>query len=402
MHHDENVPRERKSGDEGFERLMLRDADIVKPIIEERFLKGYIFGADDSIELFRLYCDAFKVSEDMPVRMLLCKSTDSSSCEWFINQVECHVRDNEVLLGTMAVGRAIVVMRDMPDAALRVILGEIVELSRAKGIAYILSVYSNTIPIADIPETYERLLHCLEYSFYSDEPEVMCEDEIKTGIASETLTPRYIDVEKAVSAGDADKTKALLEEIYYELEQCIPPPAVAKTYFLELYICIIRCCTVEKIDKYMKDILAIQNGRSFGAIKKYITEKALEIADFNVPGDKNNMYSSLVKETLRIIEENLNNEKLSLRWIAKNNLFTNVDYLGKVFKKEVGKNFSYFVMERRMENAKKLIIGGTRDRVYEVAQKVGYGSNPQYFSQVFKKYTGQSPVEYKETARGNN
>ena len=34
--------------------------------------------------------------------------------------------------------------------------------------------------------------------------------------------------------------------------------------------------------------------------------------------------------------------------------------------------------------AKDLIIEGKKDRIYEVAEKVGYGSNSQYFSQVFK------------------
>ena len=52
-----------------------------------------------------------------------------------------------------------------------------------------------------------------------------------------------------------------------------------------------------------------------------------------------------------------------------------------------------------MEMAKALIVEGKKDRIYEVAEKVGYGSNSQYFSQVFKKYTGVSPLEYKEFAR---
>ena len=90
---------------------------------------------------------------------------------------------------------------------------------------------------------------------------------------------------------------------------------------------------------------------------------------------------------------------MSLRWLAGTILYTNVDYLGKLFKKETGKNFSHYVMEKRMELAKELIIGGKKDRIYEVAEKVGYGSNSQYFSQVFKKYTGVSPLEYKEYAK---
>lgn len=31
---------------------------------------------------------------------------------------------------------------------------------------------------------------------------------------------------------------------------------------------------------------------------------------------------------------------------------------------------------------------------YEVAEKIGFGHNPRYFSQLFKKYTGMTPSEY--------
>ena len=118
-------------------------------------------------------------------------------------------------------------------------------------------------------------------------------------------------------------------------------------------------------------------------------------ADTTVAGD------AQATETVAVIDNNISNENLSLRWLAGTILYTNVDYLGKLFKKEIGRNFSHYVMEKRMEMAKSLIMGGKKDRIYEVAEKVGYGSNPQYFSQVFKKYTGISPLEYKEYVRLN-
>ena len=34
--------------------------------------------------------------------------------------------------------------------------------------------------------------------------------------------------------------------------------------------------------------------------------------------------------------------------------------------------------------------------IHQIAEVVGFGSNPQYFSQVFKKYTGMTPTEYAE------
>lgn len=48
----------------------------------------------------------------------------------------------------------------------------------------------------------------------------------------------------------------------------------------------------------------------------------------------------------------------------------------------------------RIEKAEELMR--TTDRkIYEICELVGY-NNPQYFSVVFKKYTGLSPQEYKQ------
>ena len=148
----------------------------------------------------------------------------------------------------------------------------------------------------------------------------------------------------------------------------------------------------------MNGIETVQEAKTLSDIENYIEEKGLEITRNNAP-ETDKIYSSLVRDTIRIIDQNIENENLSLRWLAGTILYTNVDYLGKLFKKETGKNFSHYVMEKRMEMAKDLILEGKKDRIYEVAENVGYGSNSQYFSQVFKKYTGISPLEYKEFAR---
>jgi len=59
-------------------------------------------------------------------------------------------------------------------------------------------------------------------------------------------------------------------------------------------------------------------------------------------------------------------------------------------------------MKKRMEKAKEYLTYGTEEKIYEIAEKVGFGNNSQYFSQVFKKYTGYSPLEYKEIAASKN
>lgn len=78
-----------------------------------------------------------------------------------------------------------------------------------------------------------------------------------------------------------------------------------------------------------------------------------------------------------------------------NKLDITPEYLGTQFHKEVGVNFSTYIRSCRMNKAKELLCG-TQLKLYEISERVGY-SNPKYFSQVFKEYTGQLPAEYRKT-----
>ena len=48
-----------------------------------------------------------------------------------------------------------------------------------------------------------------------------------------------------------------------------------------------------------------------------------------------------------------------------------------------------------MERAKLLMTTDAGLHSYEVAEQVGLGNNPHYFSQLFRKYTGLTPTEYR-------
>lgn len=76
----------------------------------------------------------------------------------------------------------------------------------------------------------------------------------------------------------------------------------------------------------------------------------------------------------------------------------NVSYLSTLFKERTGMNLTAYIEGTRMEKAKKLLK--ERDwTVTEVALHTGY-SNSNYFSRVFKKYTGVTPGEYREMTKG--
>ena len=386
--------------DDSFESFVLNDSEFVKPILRENLLKSYIYGTGDALEAFRVFCGAFSTDPETPVRMVLFSFAECMNVARLctLNEAERRFSQKDIILSAIVAGRATFIVKDTEEDTLMSSLHAVCDAVKQVEGVKVSAVFSRVLPLSDIPQAFGRLWSCKEYFFYSDKSDVICEDNVKTGDGRDlSAAPNYTDIGQAVLCGDEKRTSDLLDSFFVALERSMPPPALTKTYCLELYVSIIRNCEPDMIDEYMKGIDLIQRGHSLGDIRVFIRERAAEIAASNMP--KESIYSQLVKDTLQIIDMNLSNEKLSLRWIAKNHLFTNVDYLGKVFKKEVGRNFSHYVMEKRMELAKELIMGGKKDRIYEVAEKLGYGTNSQYFSQVFKKYTGLSPLEYKESVR---
>ena len=72
-------------------------------------------------------------------------------------------------------------------------------------------------------------------------------------------------------------------------------------------------------------------------------------------------------------------------------------YLGRLFRQETGKTFPRYLNEVRIEKAKDL-LRTTAHRASQVAAAVGY-TDPNYFYDIFRRYTGLSPSEFLQSTR---
>ncbi|MFY0758775.1 response regulator transcription factor [Metabacillus dongyingensis] len=77
-----------------------------------------------------------------------------------------------------------------------------------------------------------------------------------------------------------------------------------------------------------------------------------------------------------------------------NEIHITPNYFSMIFKKEFGQSFNEYLNELRIEKAKRLLTE-TSDRIFEIAEEVGY-KEYKYFVQVFRKNTGMSPTVYRE------
>lgn len=85
-------------------------------------------------------------------------------------------------------------------------------------------------------------------------------------------------------------------------------------------------------------------------------------------------------------------ENISLESIADQMHF-NPNYIGSLFKQQFGIGFKDYVTGCRIDKAKQLLTG-TNLKIYEIAEKTGYG-DVAYFIRIFKKETGVSPNKFR-------
>lgn len=110
----------------------------------------------------------------------------------------------------------------------------------------------------------------------------------------------------------------------------------------------------------------------------------------------NSSKRKIIRDIEDIIIKNLDKE-ISLEKIALQ-LYLNPSYLSRLFKENVGKSFTKYVMEKRIERAKEL-LREENYKIYEIGEFVGY-ENTKYFNKLFKEMVGITPKEYREKCSG--
>lgn len=103
-------------------------------------------------------------------------------------------------------------------------------------------------------------------------------------------------------------------------------------------------------------------------------------------------FSAPVARCVQLIAEHLASETLSVQWLAER-VYLTPTYLSGVFKRELGVAPSQYILNRRMEQAKKL-LENQRLSASQIAGRVGY-ADPKHFAKVFKRETAQTPTEYR-------
>jgi two-component system, response regulator YesN len=255
---------------------------------------------------------------------------------------------------------------------------------------------SDSGQLSSANKLYLEALDCLNYRFYLGEGSIITKKDIALKNESDKLDFYYDDQKfcRLVKTGSWDDVQKEILSFFNSFVDLQIDTYGTKSYVIQLFNAMIRLCDPENMNGYLKKLPILLELDTIQTMKTFFEDIAKEITSSFYDQNKNK-HSATISKVIEIVHEHIGDPQLSLQWVANEMLYMNADYLGKLFKKETGEKFSNFLTKVRIDKAIEMIETESDVKIFELAEKIGFGENSQYFSQVFKKQTGFTPSEYK-------
>lgn len=262
--------------------------------------------------------------------------------------------------------------------------------------------------------SYREALFVLKYKFYTGKNSIINIDDIKKFLNTDKEDIEYTDLyelEKELinnsRLGDADKVDAVINKIFdlhLSMKKNIDAEYVQS-------ICIeIVCMMSRSLYEFEENIDTIVENRSvildniykiddMQELKKYMRDIFFKVANYFSKKLKNKN-SGIVNRIKQIIQQRYM-EGIGISMLAEE-VYLSPNYISSIFKKETGENITDYIKHVRMEAAKEL-LKNLDLKIQDIAEMIGF-DNANYFSMIFKRYTGMLPQKYRSltTNTGNH
>ncbi|WP_256700646.1 response regulator [Paenibacillus sp. P46E] len=248
-----------------------------------------------------------------------------------------------------------------------------------------------------LSSSYAQALSALANTFFTGGNSVYRYAE---GTEPDAVLPRYsYDKEKellyCLRSANLPQAEEQLDDIWDEWLTAseLPNPAIVKTLCLELAHSIHRVFSEKASDaevKMLEKKLADMNSAaSFEELRRQIREFCSQGCAY-VHIRQSSDARVLVEQAITHINGNLH-QNLSVADCARA-VHLSPSYFSNLFKRETGMTLAQFIIGRRMDKAKELVLEGMQ--VQDIAVSLGYEDRP-YFTELFKKYTGLTPTDFR-------
>lgn len=272
------------------------------------------------------------------------------------------------------------------------------ELEQLYPIRISLGISCVSADLTEIRKLKKQVLSCLEYGKSLGKDGIVTFGELPKTYGQET----YFDVMEAVTeliqqlqGGKKEGVKAAARRI---LEQSVGKCEEFRQNIIELIVSNVTLFLSglsiapgekEKLLGSLEDQIRVQ---SSNRIKEEYLEYWLEYVTDILRNLQSGEQNVLIQSIYDYIDKNFS-KQISLTDLSEY-VGRNPSYVSRLVKQYSGKNFSQILLERRIEEAKKLLRSTTL-KVSRIAEQVGY-PNIQYFNRVFAGQMDMSPGEYRK------
>lgn len=274
------------------------------------------------------------------------------------------------------------------------------KMKRLVGVTTTIAVGGIRTRLTDLAISYIEALKALDFRTTASMDCVIHINDVKIINQGQFYYPQ--DKEMAVLAslaeGEETRIRQAIANFFADLAAHQERKDHLRIAVLELFAMIARKFMDLGLDIHMiydRDLIdpysVLEHFNNVDAIRNWLTNVVVGCAS-ELNSRRSNSVSNVIARVQEYIAANFANPDISLNSIAEH-VYLNPTYLSKLYKNKTGESYLEYLTRVRIEKARQL-LRQTLIRTADVGLAVGY-PNAQYFTTLFRKVTGQTPLEYR-------
>ena len=329
--------------------------------------------------------------------------TESKNTDILFEAIKNFDGVNSNLIVKNTASRSVECIVSSKDADIRTLLNDMRDcILKSAGFDFYIFAGKEVENARYITDSKNSIRDLYEIFFYSNGTDVFLYDDYTQTDYVKVFDDKAL-IEKIISAvkrGSGEDIKKCTDEFCAEVRNKKVSADAAIMYIYNVFFELGGHFGEYKIDvlKYINRFSMIRSQCLADAdlLTEFFCETLLEIMDFT-EHQKDKKSLGIVNDVIEYVNSHYNDPELNLQAVA-DKYYINVVYLGRVFRKKIGKSFNAYINELRIEKAKKLLASDDV-KVYEVAEMIGF-VDANYFTAKFADAVGVPPTTYRNNILG--
>lgn len=207
---------------------------------------------------------------------------------------------------------------------------------------------------------------------------------------------------RTIKLGTVQELREVVDELFRGLDTEQVSAQDYQIFLLEIITSILRVAkesgsgTYDFIGPGLTSLSDMNKFNNLEEARQWIITVCSRLMD-SIASERQSSYKQLIDQAKEFIRSHYEESDMSIGRVCQH-LHISTGYFSSIFKKEMKMTFVSYLLQIRLEAAKEL-LRATELKAFEIAERIGF-ADPNYFSFCFRKKYGQSPKEYKNSARG--